>query len=108
MKNVIKKIASIAMAFTLLGTGTAITKIIAPQEDNTLVASAASSDDRYGDAKKALIGVRALGETFDVIWGKSGLYKKVQKDGSKAIDGIKKNRDGINEVNDYLKKNFNM
>ncbi|WP_295093582.1 hypothetical protein [Ruminococcus sp.] len=40
MKNVIKKIASIAMAFTLLGTGTAVTKTISPKSDNTLVASA--------------------------------------------------------------------
>ena len=41
MKNVIKKIASIAMAFTLLGTGTAVTKNLNPKFDNTLVASAA-------------------------------------------------------------------
>ncbi|WP_028515186.1 hypothetical protein [Ruminococcus flavefaciens] len=40
MKNVIKKIASIAMAFTLLGTGTAVTKTISPKSDNTLVAQA--------------------------------------------------------------------
>ncbi|WP_294411258.1 hypothetical protein [uncultured Ruminococcus sp.] len=40
MKNVIKKISAIALAFTLIGTGTAITKAIAPLEDNTLIASA--------------------------------------------------------------------
>lgn len=42
MKNAIKKIVSVAMAFTLLGTGMAITKIIAPQFDNSITASAAS------------------------------------------------------------------
>lgn len=40
MKNVIKKIASIAMAFTLLGTVTAVTKTISPKTDNSIVASA--------------------------------------------------------------------
>ena len=44
MKNVIKKIASIAMAFTLLGTGTAVTKTISPKSSNTLVASAGNSE----------------------------------------------------------------
>jgi hypothetical protein len=42
MKNAIKKIAAIAMAFTLLGTGTAVTKTIAPQFDNSIIASAAT------------------------------------------------------------------
>ncbi len=41
MKNIIKKITATAMAFTLLGAGTAITKTIAPQTDNTITASAA-------------------------------------------------------------------
>lgn len=45
MKNIIKKIASVAMAFTLLGAGTAITKTIAPQKANanTIVAHAGST-----------------------------------------------------------------
>ncbi|MBE6857822.1 MAG: hypothetical protein E7498_00090 [Ruminococcus sp.] len=42
MKNVIKKIAAVAMAFTMLGTGTAITETIAPKTNNSIVASAAS------------------------------------------------------------------
>ena len=42
MKNVIKKIAATAMAFSLLGTGTAVTKTIAPQAVNTTTASAAN------------------------------------------------------------------
>ena len=41
MKNIIKKIASIAMAFTLLGTGTTVTKTISLKSDNTIVAVAA-------------------------------------------------------------------
>ena len=41
MKNVIKKISAIAMAFTLLSTGTAAIKTIAPQTVNTITASAA-------------------------------------------------------------------
>ena len=40
MKNVIKKIVSVAMAFTLLGTGVAISNSISPESNNTLVASA--------------------------------------------------------------------
>ncbi len=43
MKNIIKKIAATAMAFTLLGAGTAVTKTIAPQFDNSITASAACS-----------------------------------------------------------------
>ena len=39
MKNVMKKIAAAAMAFTLLGAGTVITNTVAPQA--TLTASAA-------------------------------------------------------------------
>ena len=42
MKNVIKKISAIAMAFTLLSTGTATIKTIAPQTVNTITASAAN------------------------------------------------------------------
>ncbi len=41
MKNVIKKITAAAMAFTLLGAGSAAIKSAAPKTDNTLVASAA-------------------------------------------------------------------
>ena len=37
MKNVIKKIASVAMAFTLLGTGAAVTKTIAPETTNNTI-----------------------------------------------------------------------
>ena len=57
MKNVIKKISAIALAFTLLGTGTAVTKIIAPQFDTAITASAACknhvvSSSSYGSWKE--------------------------------------------------------
>ena len=48
MKNIIRKISAIALAFTLLGTSTAITKTIAPKSDNTLVASAATCPNCHG------------------------------------------------------------
>lgn len=41
MKKAIKKISAIAMAFTLLGTGTFIVKNVNPKANNILVASAA-------------------------------------------------------------------
>lgn len=47
MKNVIKKIASIAMAFTLLGTGTNVTRTISPKSNNTLVASASCRGNNH-------------------------------------------------------------
>ncbi len=40
MKKTIKKLVSIAMAFTLLGTGTAITKSVSPTSDNSITAHA--------------------------------------------------------------------
>ncbi len=42
MKNVFKKLAAAAMAFTLLGAGSAAIKDIAPKTDNSITASAAS------------------------------------------------------------------
>lgn len=41
MKNIIKKIAAVAMAFTLLGTGSAVTSTISPETANSITASAA-------------------------------------------------------------------
>lgn len=56
MKNTIKKIVSVAMAFTLLGTGTVIVKTIAPQSNNTITADAACNHNmprpKYGPWKK--------------------------------------------------------
>lgn len=40
MKNVLKKISAIALAFTLLGTGTAVTKKVNPNSITTLGAHA--------------------------------------------------------------------
>lgn len=47
MKNAFKKLAAVAMAFTLLGTGTAVSKTIAPQTDNTLTASACNFHGQF-------------------------------------------------------------
>ncbi len=61
MKNTIKKIAAAAMAFTLLGTGTAVTKTIAPKADNTIVAFAKEKVktylylDSFGDNAQAQV-----------------------------------------------------
>ena len=41
MKNVLKKVSAIAMALTLLGSGTAIATKIDPKSDTTITASAA-------------------------------------------------------------------
>ncbi|WP_028515196.1 hypothetical protein [Ruminococcus flavefaciens] len=41
MKNIIKKVAAVAMAFTLLGTGTTIAKTVNPKSVTTLSAYAA-------------------------------------------------------------------
>ncbi len=41
MKNVLKKVSAIAMALTLLGSGTAIATKIDPKSTNTITASAA-------------------------------------------------------------------
>ncbi len=40
MKKALKKLAAVAMAFTLLGTGTAFTNTITPQAGNKLIANA--------------------------------------------------------------------
>lgn len=47
MKNTIKKIAAIAMAFTLLGTGTTIAKSINPDSTNIIVANAANKPKEW-------------------------------------------------------------
>lgn len=44
MKNIIKKIASITMAFTLFGTGTSVTKMISPESNTHIIANAGSKD----------------------------------------------------------------
>lgn len=41
MRNIVKKVAAFALAFTLLGTGTAVTKTISPDFNTAITASAA-------------------------------------------------------------------
>ncbi|MBR6967206.1 MAG: hypothetical protein IKH78_01635 [Ruminococcus sp.] len=48
MKKAFKKLIAVAMAFTLLGTGTTLAKTIAPQKDNTIVASATTCNNCHG------------------------------------------------------------
>lgn len=43
MKNLIKKISAVAMAFTLIGAGTAVTRTSTAKSDNTLTAYAADT-----------------------------------------------------------------
>lgn len=56
MKNIAKKIVVCALAFTLLGTGTAVTKTITPDFDTAITASAACNHNmprpKYGEWKK--------------------------------------------------------
>ena len=47
MKNTIKKIAAIAIAFTLLGTSTTIAKSINPDSTNIIVANAANKPKEW-------------------------------------------------------------
>ena len=47
MKNTFKKIVAVAMAFTILGTGTAITKTVAPKFDNKITVYAGGVPQKY-------------------------------------------------------------
>lgn len=59
MNNIVKRIAAAAMAFTLLGAGSAATGIVAPQSGVTLTASAAAHSNKhnlfYKFVKKELV-----------------------------------------------------
>jgi len=72
MKNIIKKISAVAMAFTLLGAGTVITKKVSPKSDTSISASAASYKDYYLGKKKVKVGKHALGTIYAV-------YKKYNR-----------------------------
>ena len=102
MKNVIKKITAAAMAFTLLGAGSAVIKSAAPKTDNTIVANAANGDDDiYTTARYGFKVVRLLGEKFDKLWSKT--YKTVEKGGNKVV-GIAENRNKqLKELDEYFK-----
>ena len=43
MKNIIKKITAFAMAFTILGSGTTVSRYVSPKSDNSIVANAATN-----------------------------------------------------------------
>lgn len=65
MKNVIKKIAVAAMAFTLLGAGSVITETAAPQTTITASAANHSHGQFYYDrlAKRVLISTQKIRDT---------------------------------------------
>lgn len=70
MKNVIKKIAAVAMAFTLLGTGTTIAKTVNPKSMTTLSAHAACN---HVVQRKYLENWQDRGQTdlnvfYDIRW----------------------------------------
>ncbi len=101
MKNVIKKITAAAMAFTLLGAGSAVIRSAAPKTDNTLVASAASNDV-YKDARYGFKVIRILGENFDKLWSKT--YKTVEKGGNKVVDIAESRNKELKKLDDTLSK----
>jgi len=71
MKNTVKKIAGFAMAFTLLGTGTVITKTISPESDNTIVASAITSigtGSQIGQISNKNGGIQGMGMYNNVFY----------------------------------------
>ena len=47
MKKVIKKITAITLAFTILGTGSAVIKNSTPKSDNTIIAYAGGVPQQY-------------------------------------------------------------
>ena len=77
MKNVIKKIASIALAFTLLGTGTSVTKTISPDSNNTIAASKIKSVGigkqigQVGNEGRVVQGMGMYNNTFYFITEKN-------------------------------------
>lgn len=71
MKNTVKKIAGFAMAFTLLGTGTVVTKTISPESDNTIVASAITSigtGSQIGQISNKNGGIQGMGMYNNVFY----------------------------------------
>ncbi len=75
MKHVLKKISAIAMAFTLLGAGTTITKNVAPQSIPTLTASAADGWTYIGTGKKLSV-IHYDGSTATYTYNKLAVYKR--------------------------------
>lgn len=71
MKNLLKKISAVAMAFTLLGTGTAISKN-SPKPTNTLTAHAEfahnCSSYKYEDNTKTLINISLQPLAYEKIY----------------------------------------
>ncbi len=71
MKDAIKKISAFAMAFTLLGTGTAISNTISPKFDNSITVNAAFNS--YNGT------VKTQGSNLNVRSGPGTNYKIIRK-----------------------------
>lgn len=67
MKNILKKISAVALAFTLLGTGTVITRNVSPKASNTLTANAISCDNCHG-------GSYHISTRYEYVWGGRRIY----------------------------------
>ena len=63
MKNIFKRAAAFAMAFTLLGAGTTITKTVSPKSDTTITADAARNTHAYRVKSRFAYGISM------VYWG---------------------------------------
>ena len=70
MKNVIKKIAAVAMAFTLLGSGTTIAKTVNPKSVTTLSTHAACNHyiQRNFKGSWTWIGNDPVSLIYDNVW----------------------------------------
>lgn len=88
MKNIIKRISAFAMAFTLLGAGSAVTQSVAPQLDNSITAYAGANSeqqafiDKIGKAaqmayakNKVLPSLTIAQAIIESRWGKSVLAR---------------------------------
>ena len=74
MKNIVKKIAAAAMAFTLLGNSSAIAAKVEPQANNTLTAHAVMCQYH----RKELVKHQYLGESY-YEYSKSKLLKRMHQ-----------------------------
>ena len=75
MKNIIKKISAFSMALTMLGTGATVANTIAPQSDNSIVASAASGTMKWSISNGTLT-ITGTDKIPDYAEGKAPWFSK--------------------------------
>ena len=73
MKKVIKKFSAILMAFIILGTGTALTKMISPKTQTILTASAATCTKCHGGSYWVKSTSQQVGLHLTVYYNTCGL-----------------------------------